>query len=434
MMEPSSSPLQGSVVVEQQQEQSWTESLIIRIPGICHPIHAFFPPSMLSKCQLCKDRFIDRDACRVRHKHTRLPWNNTFLCITIDSSAFVVVHDDSDDHNSNSNSSINDGVLSSSSLCRRRLARDQVYVAKPSFATFKQHGGVHDQEHEKRVEAYTRQEHDLFTTTKKEGGSGQHEEVLRESQEQEQKLVTHHSHFVFTDSSEMIMATRMNTNSKTTSHSATATGTKEGERVLVYDNKNSSSIDTVVNSTTTSMNTQHGVRLGACLSCAMNNYSRKKCRHGFKHITIPHNTIHLTLYIATPEERSTLKNLCLERQETNEFLHYDCKQEIYDVESAQTNVKELERNDSFCLGLDNSASKRPPTDTFFVSLFVSASKTKVEVREDKCIVFPWHHPCSFIFSLKFLQLTNFFNMILLQLVSCFFPLVLLIYRPFLRQF
>lgn len=374
---------------------------------------------MLSKCQLCKDRFIDRDACRVSHKHTRLPWNNTFLCITIDSSAFVVVHDDSDDHNNNSNSSINDGVLSSSSLCRRRLARDQVYVAKPSFATFKQHGGVPDQEHEKGVEACTRQ-HELFTTTKKEGGSDQQE--VRESQEQEeQKLVTHHSHFVFTETSEMIMTTRMNTNSKTTSHNATTTGTpKEGERVLVYDNKNSSSIDTVVNSTTTSMNTQHGdVRLGACLSCAMNNYSRKKCRHAFKHITIPHNTIHLTLYIATPEERSTLKNLCLERQETNEFLHYDCKQEIYDVESAQTNLKELERNDSFCLGLDYS-DKRPPTDTFFVSLFVSASKTKIEVREDKCIVFSRHHPCSSIyFSLKFLQLTNCFNFILLQLCFLF---------------
>jgi hypothetical protein len=368
-----------------QQQQSWAESLIIAIPGLCHPIHAFFPPSILSKCQLCKDKFIDRDTCRIRHKHTRLPWNNTFLCITIDPSAFLLVE--------------NDDIItdsSSSSLCRRYLPRDQVYVAKPSLAAYPQQhsaGGIilfehqDQQEEPKRVGAYfaTRPKNAVvvapFTTTtmKNEGDTTSKKEAREWSQ---QHLLEQNSNFIFTETSEMLV----NARSRVTTSSRRITKKNQGERGVQEEVcKSNNSIETSVNSTSDRRNTQHhhaddAVRLGACSSCTLNNYSRNKCRHKFKHMTVPHSTIHLTLEVATPEERSTLEKLCLERQETTDFLHYNSKREIYDVESAQINLSELERNDSFSRGLHDSDTR--PSDTFFVSLFVSAPKTKVEVRED----------------------------------------------------
>lgn len=383
-----------------QQQQSWAESLIIAIPGLCHPIHAFFPPSILSKCQLCKDKFIDRDTCRLRHKHTRLPWNNTFLCITIDPSAFLLV--EKDDIITDSSSS------SSSALCRRYLSRDQVYVAKPSLAAYPQQhsaGGIlfehHGQleEEQKRVGAYfaTRPKNAVvvapFTmvTMKNEGGR-------KEAREwSQQHLLEQNSNFIFTERSEMLMNARSRA---TTTTSRRIIKKNQGERGVQMCKKSNNSIETSVNNTSDRWSTQHrhaddDVRLGACSSCTLNNYSRNKCRHKFKHMTVPHSTIHLTLYVATPEERSTLEKLCLERQETTDFLHYNSKREIYDVESAQINLNELERNDSFSRGLHDSATR--PSDTFFVSLFVSAPKTKVEVRVkitnkfDSTGMFPsWH--------------------------------------------
>lgn len=55
-------------------------------PGFKHPIDVPFPGRCLPVCERCKKNFKTREHCRTRDCHTGLPWSDTFLCITLDSS------------------------------------------------------------------------------------------------------------------------------------------------------------------------------------------------------------------------------------------------------------------------------------------------------------------------------------------------------------
>lgn len=64
-----------------------SESIIIAIPGLRHPVRVICPSDILRKCTLCEKYFKTRDVCRVVEAHTYVPSKkHMHLCITIDKS------------------------------------------------------------------------------------------------------------------------------------------------------------------------------------------------------------------------------------------------------------------------------------------------------------------------------------------------------------
>ena len=45
-----------------------------------------FPPQRLPVCARCKKNYRTRDSCRIKGKHTNLPWTTAYVCITLDAS------------------------------------------------------------------------------------------------------------------------------------------------------------------------------------------------------------------------------------------------------------------------------------------------------------------------------------------------------------
>jgi len=58
------------------------------IPGLKNIIEIPFPDSKLPVCKRCKKIYKTRELCRIRDGHTDVPWNVTYLCVTLDDSCF----------------------------------------------------------------------------------------------------------------------------------------------------------------------------------------------------------------------------------------------------------------------------------------------------------------------------------------------------------
>lgn len=58
-------------------------------PGFKHSIDVPFPGRSLPVCERCKKNFKTREHCRTRDCHTGLPWSDTYVCITLDSSCLT---------------------------------------------------------------------------------------------------------------------------------------------------------------------------------------------------------------------------------------------------------------------------------------------------------------------------------------------------------
>lgn len=65
-----------------------TKGNILRytIPGLTNPIDIPFPDRKLPVCKRCKKIYKTRELCRVRDGHTAVPWNTTYVCITLEDS------------------------------------------------------------------------------------------------------------------------------------------------------------------------------------------------------------------------------------------------------------------------------------------------------------------------------------------------------------
>jgi len=72
---------------QSQLRQSHIEdTLMLKPPGIKHPIKFPFPDRKLPVCETCKRNYKTRELCRTRDGHTSLPWTTTYICITLDAS------------------------------------------------------------------------------------------------------------------------------------------------------------------------------------------------------------------------------------------------------------------------------------------------------------------------------------------------------------
>jgi len=64
--------------------------LIFRPPGFHQKLSVQFPDCRLPVCYRCKKNYKTRDTCRLRNRHTELPWSTSYLCITIDDTCFDI--------------------------------------------------------------------------------------------------------------------------------------------------------------------------------------------------------------------------------------------------------------------------------------------------------------------------------------------------------
>lgn len=62
--------------------------LTYTIPGLKRSIDIPFPDRKLPVCKRCKKIYKTRELCRIRDGHTDIPWNTTYVCITLDESCF----------------------------------------------------------------------------------------------------------------------------------------------------------------------------------------------------------------------------------------------------------------------------------------------------------------------------------------------------------
>ena len=64
-------------------------TLKLQIPGLNKPIDIPFPAGKLAVCEQCKKNYKTRMVCRVRDRHTDLPWSTTYLCVSLDESCLT---------------------------------------------------------------------------------------------------------------------------------------------------------------------------------------------------------------------------------------------------------------------------------------------------------------------------------------------------------
>ncbi len=58
------------------------------IPGLKNQVDIPFPDRKLPVCKRCKKIYKTRELCRVRDRHTEVPWSTTYICGTLDDSCF----------------------------------------------------------------------------------------------------------------------------------------------------------------------------------------------------------------------------------------------------------------------------------------------------------------------------------------------------------
>ena len=63
-------------------------SIRCSVPGLKNEIEIPFPDRKLPVCKRCKKIYKTRELCRVRDRHTEVPWSTTYICVTLDDSCF----------------------------------------------------------------------------------------------------------------------------------------------------------------------------------------------------------------------------------------------------------------------------------------------------------------------------------------------------------
>jgi hypothetical protein len=63
-------------------------SIKCSIPGLKNQVDVPFPDRKLPVCKRCKKIYKTRELCRVRDRHTEVPWSTTYICGTLDDSCF----------------------------------------------------------------------------------------------------------------------------------------------------------------------------------------------------------------------------------------------------------------------------------------------------------------------------------------------------------
>jgi len=64
-------------------------SIKCSVPGLKNHVEIPFPDRKLPVCKRCKKIYKTRELCRVRDKHTEVPWSTTYICVTLDESCFT---------------------------------------------------------------------------------------------------------------------------------------------------------------------------------------------------------------------------------------------------------------------------------------------------------------------------------------------------------
>ena len=64
-------------------------SIRCSVPGLKTDVEIPFPDRKLPVCKRCKKIYKTRELCRVRDRHTEVPWSTTYICITLDDSCFT---------------------------------------------------------------------------------------------------------------------------------------------------------------------------------------------------------------------------------------------------------------------------------------------------------------------------------------------------------
>lgn len=65
------------------------------LPGLTKAIDIPFSERKLPVCKRCKKIYKSRELCRIRDGHTEVPWNTTYLCVTLDESCLKPAKDGS---------------------------------------------------------------------------------------------------------------------------------------------------------------------------------------------------------------------------------------------------------------------------------------------------------------------------------------------------
>lgn len=63
-------------------------SIKCSVPGLKNQVEIPFPDRKLPVCKRCKKIYKTRELCRVRDRHTEVPWSTTYICGTLDDSCF----------------------------------------------------------------------------------------------------------------------------------------------------------------------------------------------------------------------------------------------------------------------------------------------------------------------------------------------------------
>ena len=79
----------GKTTRRNRKKKSRGNVLHYQIPGLNEAIDIPFPDRKLPVCKRCKKIFKTRELCRVRDGHTSVPWNTTYLCISLDDSCIT---------------------------------------------------------------------------------------------------------------------------------------------------------------------------------------------------------------------------------------------------------------------------------------------------------------------------------------------------------
>ena len=64
-------------------------SIKCSVPGLKNDVEIPFPDRKLPVCKRCKKIYKTRELCRVRDKHTEVPWSTIYICVTVDESCFT---------------------------------------------------------------------------------------------------------------------------------------------------------------------------------------------------------------------------------------------------------------------------------------------------------------------------------------------------------
>ena len=247
------------------------ESVIFSIvPGLRHPVRVVLAAQKEGKtsrtnmttfpnCQQCKEKYFSREICRVELSHTALPWKDTYLCITMDETCFVVERRREEEPSS---STIGVSATSNSDKSSPRLpCPDHFYIAK-------------GREESEELEFITFLTDALFPP------------------------IT--STIMPIDSLDATTTTISTTTISTTTESVVTKIDTASARTIEIEEDLSCRYEYPVRNKYTDKQLH-------CTRCKKHSRKSKRCREELKHLGLPWSCKYFTLFIATDEERVSIQ-------------------------------------------------------------------------------------------------------------------------------